>query len=140
MDVAALFHEANKPFSPDPDTQTISVEVLSVQGATATAISKDSHVFYDTEVLAIIHRFKSKTSGLVGTKVWAWRGNKGSVGEREEKKLQELARRYGTSLVSLFQRPAHSMTMTVSHRSRYINILSHQSLSMSLVAVWLHDR
>ncbi|KAI0093192.1 hypothetical protein BDY19DRAFT_922571 [Irpex rosettiformis] len=103
VDVAALFEEANKPFIPDTDIQSISVEVLSIQGTTATAIPKDSHIFYDTEVLAIIHRFKSKSTGLVCTKVWAWKGDKGNLGDREERKLQDLARRYNTALVTVHQ-------------------------------------
>ena len=53
--------------------------------------------------MAIIHRFKAKSSGLVNMKVWAWRGSKAQSGEREEKKLQELARRYNTPLVSVKQ-------------------------------------
>ena len=31
--------------------------------------------------------------------VWAWHGARCQIGEREERKLQELAKRYGTALV-----------------------------------------
>ena len=96
-----MFHDASQPFTPDTDIHSISVEVLSIQGTAASPISRDSHVLYESEVLAIVHRYKSNSSGLVGTTVWAWRGNKGHLGEREERKLQELARRYNTSLVSV---------------------------------------
>lgn len=99
IDVAALFHAANGPYTPDADIQTISVETMAIQGSTATVLTQDGHILYDTEVLAVIHRSKVKSSGLVNTKVWAWKGSKADLGEREEKKLQELARRYNTPLV-----------------------------------------
>lgn len=72
-------------------------------GNNATAIDNDSNIFYETEVLAIIYRFKTKSSGLVNTKVWAWKGSKAQPSEREEKKLQEVARRYNTPLVNVRQ-------------------------------------
>lgn len=99
-------------FKPDPDVASISVEVMCVVGSNATVIATDYNVFYDSEVLAIIHRFKAKSNGLVNTKVWAWHGSKSEAGEREEKKLQELARRYNTSLVRIFTYLSHpNLTM-----------------------------
>lgn len=100
VDVGPLLNFQPAIYEPDPDITTISVEVLSIVGNNATALSKDSSIFYDTETLAVVHRFKAKSSGLVNTKVWAWRGSKAQAGEREEKKLQELARRYNTPLVN----------------------------------------
>ncbi|EEB99121.1 hypothetical protein MPER_01256, partial [Moniliophthora perniciosa FA553] len=79
------------------DTNTISVEVMSIVGSSFTALSKDINVFHDSEVLAIVHRFKFKSSGLVGTIVWGWFGKNSQSGEREAQKLEELAKRYGTS-------------------------------------------
>ncbi|KAI0685205.1 hypothetical protein BC835DRAFT_1385556 [Cytidiella melzeri] len=99
VDVAALFHATSQPFTPTLGVQTVSVEVMSIQGTTASAIAKDFHIFYDSEVLAIIHR--SKSDGLVSTTVWAWRGSKSHVGEREERKLKELAQRYHTPLITV---------------------------------------
>lgn len=99
INVSALFNTPRPSFSPDPDTQTISVDVLAVVGNTASPVSRDTHVFYDSEILAIIHRFKAQSSGLVSTHVWAWHGARCQIGEREERKLQELAKRYGTALV-----------------------------------------
>jgi hypothetical protein len=78
---------------------TISVEVMVIIGNTATAITNPCNVFYDSEVLAIIHRSKIQSTGLVSTTVWGWRGKRSSIGKREERKLQDLAKRYGTSLV-----------------------------------------
>jgi hypothetical protein len=47
----------------------------------------------------VVHRFKTLKSGLVATKVWAWRGRSSSIGELGEAKLEGLARRYGSNLV-----------------------------------------
>ncbi|KAL5524000.1 hypothetical protein ACEPAG_8173 [Sanghuangporus baumii] len=100
---AAKVWETRPPgFVPDPDQHTVSVEVLDVAGGSSMEITKgpdNVYVFYEAEVLAIVHRAKSRSSGLVATKVWAWIGRKAGVGEREEKKLQELAKRYGTVLL-----------------------------------------
>ncbi|KAL1741865.1 hypothetical protein HDZ31DRAFT_84556 [Schizophyllum fasciatum] len=82
------------------DKQTISVEVLHVSGNNATAVPDASaSIFHDTEVLAVIHRYKSRTSGLVDTAVWGWRGAKSELGAREERKLGELAKRYHTDII-----------------------------------------
>jgi hypothetical protein len=80
---------------------TVSVDVMVINGNTATTLTRDTNIFYDTEVLAIIHRSKSKSSGLVATAVYAWWGKRRQVNEREQRKLQDLAKRYGTALVSL---------------------------------------
>ncbi|THV02373.1 hypothetical protein K435DRAFT_351754 [Dendrothele bispora CBS 962.96] len=81
----------------EPDLNTISVEVMSISGNASTAISPPFNVFYDSELLAIVHRAKSKTDGLVTTNVWGWRGKNCLAYENEEQKLEELAKRYGTS-------------------------------------------
>ncbi|KAL1715806.1 hypothetical protein EV715DRAFT_255726 [Schizophyllum commune] len=90
-----------RPPRPDKkDKQTISVEVLHISGNNATAVPDASaNIFYDNEVLAIIHRHKSKKSGLVDTTVWGWKGAKSELGEREERKLGELAKRYHTEII-----------------------------------------
>ncbi|KAF5370757.1 hypothetical protein D9758_001968 [Tetrapyrgos nigripes] len=87
----------------DLDLNTISVEVMSITGNSSTAISNPSHIFYDSELLSIIHRAKSKTNGLVTTDVWVWYGRNCLTGENEEKKLEDLAKRYRTSPVIVRQ-------------------------------------
>ncbi|KAG9316307.1 hypothetical protein JVU11DRAFT_2338 [Chiua virens] len=83
VDVAALLQmERRAEFVPNPDLRTVSVEVI---------------MFYDAEVLVIVNRAKSRESGLVTTQVWCWKGKRCRFGEKEEKKVGELARRYGTS-------------------------------------------
>ena len=82
-----------------PDVQTISVEVLTIVANSATAINRSHDIFYDTEILSVIHRTKSKSSGLATTEVWCWLGKQTRLGDREDKKLNELAKRYGTSPV-----------------------------------------
>lgn len=59
-------------------------------------------MFYDTEVLAIVHRFKSKSSGLVDTRVWSWQGLRSQLAEKGSFKLQELCKRYGSNLVGAY--------------------------------------
>jgi hypothetical protein len=83
------------------DIQTISVELLSIVGNAATVISESGGIFYDSEILAIVHRVKSKESGLASTSVWCWLGKQTRLGDREDKKLQDLSRRYGTRPVSV---------------------------------------
>lgn len=99
VDVRSLENSQTRPISLDANVQTISVDVMAITGNTASAISRDTNVFYDTELLAIIHRSKSKSSGLVSTSVWNWQGRQCQLGEREQRKLQELAKRYGSTLV-----------------------------------------
>ncbi|KAI0958231.1 hypothetical protein AcV7_004104 [Taiwanofungus camphoratus] len=103
VDFDALLKAEPAAFVPDADAQTVSVDVMSIIGNTATSIMGSTHVFYDTEILAVIHRAKARSTGLVSTKVWTWRGKHCTAGEREERKLQELARRYGTFLVTVYQ-------------------------------------
>jgi hypothetical protein len=101
VDVDTLLKYAPSTFIADPKIHTVSVEILSINDGNATPVIRDSHIFYDTEALAIVHRVKSRESGLVSTKVWCWHGKKCQFGEREEKKAGELARRYGSALVSI---------------------------------------
>ncbi|KAG6873429.1 hypothetical protein C0995_015854 [Termitomyces sp. Mi166 len=83
----------------DPGTITISVEVMSITGTTASPLTRDQTIFYDTELLAIVHRSKSQLSGLVSTSVWSWEGKRTVLGPREQRKLQEIGQRYGTSVI-----------------------------------------
>lgn len=103
LDVAALL-KAERPtaFVPNLDLRTVSVEVMSVVHTSVVPVQRDTTVFYDGEVLVVVHRAKSRESGLVVTKVWCWKGKKCHFGEREEKKVAELARRYGTLAVRVF--------------------------------------
>lgn len=104
LDVAALLKaERLATFVPNPDLRTVSVEVMSVVHTSVVPVQRDANLFYDGEVLVIVHRAKSRESGLVATKVWCWKGKKCHFGEKEEKKVGELARRYGTLTVRAFR-------------------------------------
>ncbi|KAI6046009.1 hypothetical protein EDC04DRAFT_3015336 [Pisolithus marmoratus] len=70
---------------------------MSILHENATLFPCDTNVLYDTELLVIIHRVRAHHSGLATTKVWCWQGRKSRCGEREEGKVWNLARRYGTS-------------------------------------------
>ncbi|PBK91545.1 hypothetical protein ARMGADRAFT_1013942 [Armillaria gallica] len=87
----------------DRSISTISVDVLIISGSSATVVTQDPLVFYDTEVLAIVHRSKSKSSGLASTTVWAWQGRASQFKEKEEQKLKELASRYGSNYINIPQ-------------------------------------
>ncbi|KAG6845915.1 hypothetical protein H0H87_000721 [Tephrocybe sp. NHM501043] len=76
---------------------TMSVEIMAITGTTASTLSTDQTIFYDTEVLAIIHRSKSQLTGLVSTSVWGWEGKRATLGPREQRKLYEIAQRYGAT-------------------------------------------
>ncbi|KAI9066572.1 hypothetical protein FKP32DRAFT_355404 [Trametes sanguinea] len=103
VDIDALYRAPRPSYTPDADLSTVSVDVMSIVGNTASAITKDANVFYDSELLAVVHRAKARSSGLVQTKVWGWQGRRAQMGDREAQKLQELARRYGTSPIMVKQ-------------------------------------
>jgi len=88
----------------DPDKHTVSVEVLLVVGKTASPPARTPEVFYESEIILVITRSKSKSSGLVATRVWCWIGRLASLGDKESKKVSEIAARYNTSLVRLLIR------------------------------------
>lgn len=90
------------PFFPDLNLQTISVEIFSLSNYTATAVTRAPNVFYESEVVAVIHRAKETSRQLVSNKVWIWRGKHANMGEREERKASELAERFGTTRVSYY--------------------------------------
>ncbi|KAF9447197.1 hypothetical protein P691DRAFT_776317 [Macrolepiota fuliginosa MF-IS2] len=103
VDVSALLQSQTVlPLIP-ADVQTISVDVLAVNGVSLITISRDTNIFYDSETLVIVHRYKSKSTGLVSTQLWAWYGKKSQVGEKEARKLQELEKRYNTSATIIHQ-------------------------------------
>ena len=75
-----------------------------MDGPNTTEITKGKKdgmmfVFYDEEMYVIVHRAKSRSSGLVDTKVWVWRGQKVVKDELGEVKVKEFGKRYNTSLV-----------------------------------------
>lgn len=97
VDISPLIAESRPP-GPRSDSQTIQVDVLQIAGSSALPLGL-TNIFYDTEVLAIIYRYKSQSTGLINSTVWSWQGKSGSLGSSEEQKLSELAKRYGTFIV-----------------------------------------
>ena len=120
-------------FSADVKSETISVDTILVTGTTATVVSQHQAIFYDTELLAIVYRSKSRTTGLASTTVWAWRGKRCILGEKENKKLQELGQRYGTAVVRFLCIPYISRLMDF-YRTLYNNIPNLRSWCMFLAA------
>ncbi|KAF8161209.1 hypothetical protein B0H34DRAFT_796031 [Crassisporium funariophilum] len=103
IDISGLLKPRLRAWKRSPDTQSVSVEVLIITGTTATPLSRFLDVFYDSEILAIIDRTKSKSTGLVSTSIWCWLGKRSILGDREDKKVQELAKRYGTKAIIVQQ-------------------------------------
>lgn len=118
------------PFVPDSLSQTISVDILVISGDTSTAVTEEPNVFYETDVVGIIHRSKEEAGELVSNRVWIWRGRNAIFGEKEERKARDLAERYGTTAVSqwLFVsyrayfelRQRYIVSMALNHRNSYI--------------------
>ncbi|KAH6913911.1 hypothetical protein BKA70DRAFT_1096251 [Coprinopsis sp. MPI-PUGE-AT-0042] len=109
VDVSIMFEPTSTSSFISPDARTISVDVVSMLGSSSTTITENMDIFYDSEVLAIVHRCKTPSSGLVDTFVWAWIGKRSQYGKEEEKKVYEMARRYGTTPVVVRQcsEPSH---------------------------------
>ena len=99
VNIFKLLNSPPRPSEQPADMLTISVEVLAITGTTATPLSRNLDIFYDSEILAIVHRTKSKSTGLVSTTVWCWLGRRSLLGDREERKIHDLSKRYGTSAV-----------------------------------------
>jgi hypothetical protein len=126
-------------YAPDANILTISVEVLLVAGGSANALApNEAVVFYEGETLAVVHRFKARTSGLVATKVWCWRGRAAGAGELEDAKLQALARRYAAPLIDVRQgtEPAelvHMLGGSIAIRQGFRSLWSAENTTMHCV-------
>lgn len=78
---------------------TISIDTYLISGSSSTVVNEDRHILYDADIVAIVHRGKPRTGGLVTTTVWAWVGCQANLTSKENAKLQEMASRFNTSLV-----------------------------------------
>ena len=78
----------------------MSVDVHRLTSSSAEPIpSRDAHIFYDTETLAIVHR--SKDGGLVSTAVLLWRGAQADESDLISRQAQKLAGQYSTALTTI---------------------------------------
>lgn len=89
------------PSSPIAFQQYVSVDVISItdESKNTTVPPREQHIFYSTELLAIILR--SKQGGLVSTEIVVWKGKHCSEDGRE--KIEELEKRYRTAAVHVSQ-------------------------------------
>ncbi|KAH8119453.1 hypothetical protein DFH11DRAFT_1540265 [Phellopilus nigrolimitatus] len=144
VNAASIWDQNSLAYKPDPDQHTVSVDVLNVDGSSTNEVAKGDFnvfVFYDSETLAIVHRSKSRSSGLVTSKVWAWQGRKAEAGEREEKKLQELAKRYSSNLIKCAQSGepqelVHILGGTLIARQGKRSLWSPDNTTMHRVRSW----
>ncbi|CAE6513557.1 unnamed protein product [Rhizoctonia solani] len=81
----------------------ISTDVFSLYNDRATLVTSNPCLVYDSELIAVVQRVRNETNGLVLSKVWGWCGRKAQPGGKEEGKLVELAKQYGTTVVPAFQ-------------------------------------
>ncbi|TFY70991.1 hypothetical protein EVG20_g2016 [Dentipellis fragilis] len=103
IDVKRILAFEPAKYIPNPDVRSISVEVLSITGFNAASLNSDTNIFYESELLVIVHRFKVISSGLVATRMWSWRGKGSEARDREARKIDDLAKHYRTSLTQLLQ-------------------------------------
>lgn len=105
LDVRVLLEKAasSPPLSFDPSLKPISTDVLSIRGRIASPVTTQPHVFYDTELRAIVYRSKDVVNRLASTTIWAWRGNAAKVGDDEKWKIQDLESRFGTKVIPCAQ-------------------------------------
>lgn len=99
LDVTALdaMHDSALP------KKTISVEalLLSSNGSSSVLRTSETHILYDNEIHAIVHRYKGD-DGLVATEIFARRGIKiqrDSADSPQERKLLELAKRFNCKII-----------------------------------------
>lgn len=105
LDVVGLLSNAASPppLSFNPSFKPISTDVLSIRGRAASPITTQPHVFYDTELRAIVYRSKDMSSGLASTTIWTWRGKNAKVGDDEGWKIRDLESRFGTKVIPCVQ-------------------------------------
>ncbi|KAJ3934002.1 MAG: hypothetical protein NXY57DRAFT_1047546 [Lentinula lateritia] len=90
---------------------------MIISGNNAAVLSRETDIFYDAEVVAIVHRSKSKSNGLVSTTIWGWLGKNCEAGDLEQNKLEELSKRYGTNviLVKQYAEPSEMLRLLGNH-------------------------
>ncbi|KAG8706161.1 hypothetical protein FRC08_001238 [Ceratobasidium sp. 394] len=81
----------------------ISTDVFTLSNGQATLVSGSPCIVYESELVAVVQRVKNERNGLMQSKVWGWQGKKAEPGAKEEAKLGELAKQYGTSVVMCVQ-------------------------------------
>ncbi|TDL26172.1 hypothetical protein BD410DRAFT_784226 [Rickenella mellea] len=141
FDIKTICDNEPTNFAPNPDLHTVSVEVINVVGSAATTISDNAHIFYDGEILAIVHRAKSRSLGLVTTNVWSWRGLKSQAGVQEERRLQELAKRFNSNLQTCdqYNEPQellHLLGGTLIIRQGTRSLWSAENTTMHVIRSW----
>lgn len=90
IDIASIMRPPPAPPKLDLGTSP-SIEIFSVSGAAVAPVLQDRNVFYSTETLAIIF-----SSSRKGPAVVVWKGRENLAGSAAERKLSELAGKYGS--------------------------------------------
>lgn len=112
LDIGSILTSSSSPPTPsfNPSATPISIDVLCISGRSASPISSHQHIFYDSELRAIVYRSKDIRSGLATTTLWTWKGSNAVSGDAEEWKIRDLESRFSTKAVSLFFTAALNQT------------------------------
>lgn len=92
----------------------------SLSSSSSSSSNPFPNIFYDSESLAIIHRYKSLPSGLVSTRLWMWIGTGTGSGDRRGKvgeKMEEFEQRFNTDAMIIIQGQESADLMLVLNQS-----------------------
>jgi hypothetical protein len=119
-------------FSFPTNLKRISTDVFNLSNGQATAVPSYPCLVYESELVAVVQRVRNETNGLVLNRVWGWYGKKAQVGPREEGKLAELAKQYGTSVVCTKHYSKENRRLKETGRSRPSKEMRAKNLWMLL--------
>src|SRR5258708_1623515 len=95
---------AKSPLSFNSAYTPVSTNVLSIRGRDAIPVSSHTHIFYETELRAIVYQCKEpRSGGLASTVVWVWQGKDAVLGDQEEWKIRDLESRFCTKAICCYQ-------------------------------------
>ncbi|KAH8926932.1 hypothetical protein BT69DRAFT_1294437 [Atractiella rhizophila] len=80
---------------------TISTESFAISASTSVPVPHDPATFYESELIAIVHRYKKDT--LANTRVFSWQGLRWHDDGKAKKRLGELAARYRATIIPVLQ-------------------------------------
>ena len=66
------------------------MDVFSVDGSSCDVVTHDADVFYDSELLAIAHRYASTSNELASTRLCVWYGKKSFLEKERNAKYRNL--------------------------------------------------
>lgn len=110
--------------TPSKSGSTLSVEVYSIQQDGSSTLLSDAEegTFFDTELLAVIHRHK--LGAVAATDLFLWHGKQAQVDRKASEEANALARRYRADIVSICLSRTLLLLILVVARLKYIKATS----------------